>query len=162
MEFLAWLEGTALSLWVRESVWGFPICLTLHSIGMGFLVGANFLIALRLFGFAPLLPLYSLRHLFTLMWWSALLCLVSGLLLLAGYPAKALTNPVFYLKLLLIAAGMVLALHLRKYYMHGEHQSGSRIQRLAVLLLLLWMSGITAGRFLAYTYTMLTTGENYF
>jgi hypothetical protein len=162
MAFLAWLEGTMLSLWVRESTWGFPISLTLHSIGMGFLVGANFMLALRLYGFAPILPLASLRSLFPLMWWSALLCLVSGLLLLVGYPAKALTNPVFYLKLLLIAAGLVLVSRLKQGYLHGEHTSGPRLRRQALLLLLLWAGGITAGRFLAYTYSMLSTGQTYF
>jgi hypothetical protein len=162
MAFLAWLEGTQLSLWVRESVWGFPICLTLHSIGMGFLVGANFMIALRLYGFAPILPLSSLRELFTLMWWSALLCLVSGLLLLVGYPAKALTNPVFYLKLLLIAAGLYFVTRLRHSYLHGEHASSPLMRQQSVLLLLLWAGAITAGRFLAYTYIMLSTGQSYF
>jgi uncharacterized membrane protein len=162
MDFLAWLEGSPLSLWVRESVWGFPICLTLHSIGMGFLVGANFMIALRLYGFAPILPLSSLRELFTLMWWSALLCLISGLMLLIGYPAKALTNPVFYLKLLLIGAGLFFVTRLRQRYLHGEHASTLLMRRQALLLLLLWGGAITAGRFLAYTYIMLTAGDTYF
>ena len=162
MAFLAWLEGSILSLWVRESTWGFPISLTLHSIGMGFLVGANFMIALRLYGFARLVPLSSLRQFFSLMWWSALLCLVSGLLLLIGYPAKALTNPVFYLKLALVAAGLVLVTQMKHQYMHGEHESSSLMRRKALLLLLFWAGGITAGRFLAYTYVMLSTGQTYF
>ena len=96
------------------------------------------------------------------MWWSALLCLVSGLLLLIGYPAKALTNPVFYLKLALVAAGLVLVTKMKHQYMHGEHESSPAMRRKALLLLLFWAGGITAGRFLAYTYVMLSTGQTYF
>ena len=35
MEFLAWLEQTELSLWLRESDWGHPIVLCFHAVGMG-------------------------------------------------------------------------------------------------------------------------------
>ena len=34
--------------------------------------------------------------------------LLTGIALLVGYPTKALTNPVFYLKLGLIATGLVI------------------------------------------------------
>ena len=48
----------------------------------------------------------ELRHFARVMWLGFWLNTASGLLLLIGYPTKALTNPVFYMKLLLIAVGM--------------------------------------------------------
>ena len=43
MAVLNWLEATGLSTWVREgeSIWAFPTILTLHTFGLGLLVGAN-------------------------------------------------------------------------------------------------------------------------
>ena len=49
---LEWLEGTSVGLWMRESpsVWAFPTVLTLHTTGMAILVGASWLLDLRLLG----------------------------------------------------------------------------------------------------------------
>ena len=49
-----------------------------------------------------------MRRFVPILWMAFWLNAISGLLLLIGYPTKALTNPVFYLKLLLIAVGLVL------------------------------------------------------
>jgi len=53
--FTGWIETTALSVWVRESpsLWAFPFVLILHTVGMGFLVGTNIALDLRVLGFAP-------------------------------------------------------------------------------------------------------------
>ena len=59
MEYLVWLEATALSTWLRESVslLAFPFVLVLHTVGMGFLAGANAAIDLRILGVAAGVPL---------------------------------------------------------------------------------------------------------
>jgi hypothetical protein len=103
-----WLEATRLSVWVREStsVLAFPAILSVHAIGMGLAVGVNAAIALRLLGVAAGVPPPELKRFAPAMWIGFWLNLASGLLLLIGYPTKALTNPVFYLKLSLIGLGM--------------------------------------------------------
>ncbi len=160
MEFFAWIEQTAIGLWVRESTWGFPISLTLHAIGMGFLAGFNFAFALRLLGVAPGVGLQTFVRFFPLLWVSAVLSLFSGLLLLAAYPAKSLTNPLFYLKIGLIISGLLLINKLaavvttqvenQHSFFHGREKPS------AAILLLTWCAAITCGRFLAYTYSILT------
>lgn len=163
MEFLAWIEETALGIWVRESTWGFPIALTLHAIGMGFLAGFNFAFALRVLGVAPGISLQSLARFFPFMWCSAALSLFSGLLLLAAYPAKSLTNPLFYLKIALIISGVVLITKLAGVLTvpNGNRSSvlRGRERTFAVVLLVTWGATITCGRFLAYTYSVLTVAE---
>ena len=162
MEFFAWIEQTALGLWVRESTWGFPIALTLHAIGMGFLAGFNFAFALRVLGIAPGVSLQSLVRFFPLMWSSAALSVFSGLLLLAAYPAKSLTNPLFYLKMALIIFGVLLVKSLAAVTTMQPGNNGGvlrgREKLFAAILLLLWGAAITCGRFLAYTYSVLTVG----
>jgi hypothetical protein len=147
---LLWLEATALSTWVREStsVFAFPAILSVHAIGMGLAVGVNVAIAVRLLGFAPGVPPYELRRFAPIMWLGFSMNAASGVLLFLGYPTKALTNPVFYMKMSLIAIGMWL------YVLMSRHltQAGVKARTtLALGSLVCWAGAVTTGRLLAYT-----------
>ena len=90
------------------------------------------------------------------MWFRFLLNLVSGVLLLLCYPTKALTNPVFYVKLTLIAAAMGLYVVIRRRIFDVADVVDNRSLRfIAGTSLVCWAGAITAGRLLAYTYTRL-------
>jgi hypothetical protein len=160
--FLIWLESTALSQWVvgSPSLLAFPGILTLHAIGMGFAVGICLALDLRVLGVAPGVQIAEMRRYVPLVWIAFWLNAISGLLLLIGYPTKALTNPVFYLKLLLIAVGLVLFRRIgRRVFdtsLPAVGTAPSSLRRLAVVSLVCWVGAITAGRFLAYTYSRLT------
>ena len=155
---LSWIEDSALAVWVGESIWGFPISLTLHALGMGFLAGGNLALALRLLGVAPAIPLPSLLRLYPLLWGSAGLSLVSGVMLLSAYPAKALTNGVFYSKLTLIALGLwLLAKPVRRLLQQGGNAAVER--RFGAAMALIWLATITAGRFLAYTHNVMHVSD---
>lgn len=159
--FLPWLEGTALSEYVRGSesiAFGFPGILVLHTLGMGFLAGISFAIDLRILGFARRISLGALQKFLPLFAVALAVNVVSGILLLIGYPTKALTNPVFYLKLLLIAGGLyLLQLIRREAFAPGLtfEPFPKNLRQIAIASLICWMGAITAGRFLAYTYTFL-------
>jgi hypothetical protein len=76
-----------------------------------------------------------------------------------GYPTKALTNPVFYLKLFLIGVAMVLLVRIGRRVFVGSAPDTETLRALrpmAIVSLLCWAGAITAGRLLAYTYTRLT------
>src|SRR4029453_999313 len=107
--FLVWLESTALSEWVNgsPSMLAFPGILALHAIGMGLAAGLAGVVDLRILGVAPGVPLGEFRRFRPVLWGGFWLNAVSGVLLLVAYPTKALTNPAFYLKLVLIAVGVV-------------------------------------------------------
>ena len=106
--FLIWLESTAFSTWLRESpsVFAFPAVLSCHTIGMGLVAGINAAVALRVLGVGAGIPLGEMKRFFPVMWAGFWLNAVSGVGLFIGYPTKAMTNPVFYLKLVLIAVGL--------------------------------------------------------
>jgi hypothetical protein len=149
-----WLEATQLSTWVREStsVFAFPTILSFHAVGMGLAVGVNAAIALRLLGVAARVPPRELRHFARVMWLGFWLNTASGLLLLIGYPTKALTNPVFYMKLLLIAVGMWLYVAMTRRILEsdaGGVPTGAGF--LGAVSLACWAGAITSGRLLAYT-----------
>jgi len=163
---LAWIESTALSQWIvgSPSLLAFPGILTLHAIGMGFAAGLSATIDLRLLGLVRAIPLRELRRFLPVLWGGFWLNAMSGVLLLIGYPTKALTNPLFYLKLALIGAGMLLLMRLTRR-VFGD-ASGNvppdtqpAIRRLATVSLACWVGAIFAGRLLAYTYSHLTASD---
>lgn len=163
--FFVWLEATALSTWIREStsVWAFPVILSLHTIGMGFVAGLSAAVDLRILGFAPSVPLLELRRFLPVMWLGFWVNAVSGVLLLIAYPTKALTNPVFYLKLTFIALAVV-GIRSMMRIVFGDASvdlkpASRKCKMLAVASLVCWTGAITAGRLLAYTYSHLTSSQ---
>jgi hypothetical protein len=160
--FLIWLESTALSQWVvgSESMFAFPGILAVHAIGMGFAVGICLALDLRILGVAPGIQINEMRRFVPIVWVAFWINAISGVLLLIGYPTKALTNPVFYLKLFLIGVGLTLFVRIgrRVFGERGtpEREDSPAVRRLAVISLVCWVGAITAGRLLAYTYHRLT------
>ena len=154
MSFLAWLESTSASEWVRgsPSLFAFPGILSAHTIGMGLAAGINAAIALRILGVAPGVPIAEMRRFLPAMWFGFWLNFFSGFGLLLGYPTKALTNPDFYLKLALIAGGVWLVGRIRD-------RMDEFPKRLATASLVCWGGAIVAGRLLAYTYRHLMAGH---
>src|ERR1700682_5665637 len=109
--FLAWIQSTDFSTWVRESPseYAFPAILSCHTVGMGLVAGINAALALRILGVASAVPIREMKRFMPVMWFGFWLNAISGVALLIAYPTKAVTNPVFYLKLGLIALAMWLA-----------------------------------------------------
>jgi hypothetical protein len=156
-----WIEGSSLSVWIREAdtVFAFQGILVLHTLGMAFLAGGNAAIDLRILGAARRIPLAALERFFPLLWVSFAASLVSGVLLLIAYPTKALTNPLFYVKLASVAWGLWLMQRIGTRVLRDPlvaHDAlPAKAKRLAAMSLLLWIIVIGAGRLLAYTYTRL-------
>jgi len=158
--FLIWLESTALSQWVvgSPSLLAFPGILSLHAIGMGFAVGICLALDLRILGVAPGVQIAEMRRFVPIVWVAFWINAISGVLLLIGYPTKALTNPVFYLKLVLIGVGLWLFRRIGRRVFDGTDDGAEspQLQKLAIVSMVCWIGAITAGRFLAYTYSRLT------
>ena len=156
-----WLESTALSLWLVEtpSVFAFPTVLALHTVGLGLVAGLNAALDFRILGVAPHIPVTAFKRFLPMMWFGFWLNAASGVLLLVAYPTKALTNPVFYLKLALIAVAVGILVRLRPLVRNGETTITARVRVLAASSLVCWGGAIVAGRLLAYTYSRLTAAE---
>jgi hypothetical protein len=120
---------------------------------MAFVVGINIAISLRLLGVGEQQALPALRKFLPLHWIACVLILISGVALLLAYPAKALTNPVFYLKLAALGIGLLITAHLHHCWIQERILARPRL--LAALALACWFLTIGAGRFLAYTHSVL-------
>jgi len=153
ISFTSWLETTDLSVWGREAptMFAFPFILILHAWGMGIIAGGNAAIDLRILGFAPRVPVSAMAKFYPVMWFGFVINAISGFLLLMGYPTKALTNPVFYLKIACIAAGMVLMSWIRRRVVPHDKPGFGNGKVFAALSLIVWAGAIVSGRLLAYT-----------
>lgn len=153
-----WVEATPLSVWTREStsILAYPAILSAHAIGMGLAAGLSAATALHLLGVGPDIPTHEMRRFAGVLWFGFWMNAASGVLLLIAYPTKALTNPLFYVKLSLIAIAMGLFVVINRGLSRDPVSAGawkSGIGRLlAVASLLSWSGAIVAGRLLAYTY----------
>lgn len=157
--FLKSVEESGFSEWLRNSpsIFAYWFVLSLHAVGMGLLVGASVIIDLRILGVASDLPLAPLKGLYRIIWIAFWIQVVSGVLLLVAYPIKALTNPDFYIKLLLIALALVVMQKIKTRVFGDTSLSESAMMQkgrsLAITALVLWAGAVTAGRLLAYTYS---------
>jgi len=162
--FLDTIEQTRVSLWLRESesVFGFYFVLLFHTFGLSMLVGASAVLDLRILGVAPDLPLKSLKWLFRTIWVGFAINVTTGLLLVLAYPTKAFTNPVFYIKLSLVAIGLITMQKIKARVFDdsvlSEVAVAPRARSMAIWSLLVWTGALTAGRLLAYTAPYLVYG----
>src|SRR5260221_14390062 len=106
MGFLNWLEALPLSTWVHEStsIWAQPTVLTLHTMGMGVLVGASWVLDLRLLGISRRIPLSAFRWVFPAVAISLVVNLITGLLLFMARATLWGAAFPFLIKILLVIA----------------------------------------------------------
>ena len=158
MRFFDGLEHSALSMWIKESMslWPYDIlCLSAHAVGMALLVGFSSAIALRLVGFAPSIPMAPMRKFVPVIYAGFWINALSGTGLFITYPVKAVTNPIFYVKMLGVVAAIGCVRRIRHETFGtpdrtGDPASLARARRPAEALLFIWPVTITAGRLLAY------------
>ena len=155
MELLASLEASSFSAWVRESpsIWAYPTILTLHTVGLGVLVGANWMVDLRVLGFGRAVPLGLLSRAFPVMWAGFWLNAITGMMLFAGDPTTKGSTAVFMWKLAIIVVGVILliALKQRLYGRETEMDKASvGVKVMAAASLVLWIAAIGTGRWMAY------------
>jgi len=155
MELLASLENSGFGIWLRESpsIWAYPAVLTLHTIGLGVLVGGNAVLDLRLLGWARAIPLAPLEKLFPAMWIGFWVNAISGVALFVGDATTKGTTWVFMTKLAIIVVGVLLLVGLKRtVYPRGD---GGPIETatsrtLAAASLVVWFLAIVTGRLMAY------------
>ena len=153
LSVLAQLEASAFGSWLRESgsIWAYPTVLTLHTIGLAVLVGANAVLDLRLLGAAPRIPLAPLEKLFPVMWWGFWINALSGVALFVADATTKGTTVLFATKLVIVVAAIVVLGRIRKTVFGRQPAATSSTGAwLAGLSLALWFLAIVTGRYMAY------------
>ena len=154
---LDYLQNLALANWVRSSpsIFAYSTVLTAHAVGLAIVVGVNTIIALRLLGVAPGIPLAGLRRLYSIVWIGFFINLVSGCLLFIAEAHSMAAMVTFWTKLFFVALGMIVAELLKRRYFAdvASVQAGivTRVGRnLAIISLVCWYLALIVGRLTGY------------
>jgi len=156
MDFLLKIQESNLAQWIRESdsVFAYSGILLMHTIGMGFVVGINACLDLRILGFAPRVKLSPMQKFFPVLWLGFYINAITGSILLAIDAAKLLVNPDFYIKMAFIALALINLRMLRNNLFGAGNVETSplsnKVKLLALTSLVFWLGAITSGRLLAY------------
>lgn len=151
------VANTAFAIWVRESPspFAYTAMLSFHAAGMAFLVGFSVLIAVRLLGFALVIPLPPLAKVFPVIWVAFAVNAVSGGVLLIAGAATLGRDPLMYIKLTLIAVAMVIMRRIQTHVFGDPARlqrdglpKGSRL--LAATAIICWSGAMVSGRLTAY------------
>jgi hypothetical protein len=142
------LEQTGLATWIRESgvLYGYPLILFLHTLGLSTLVGLSTAIDLRLLGVGQGIPLKALERTFVLMWAGFALNALTGSLLFVADARKHASNPAFYVKLLCVALAVAILVMLRGRVFRDQGTG----KALAAASLACWFVALSSARLMAY------------
>jgi hypothetical protein len=150
------LETSPFAAWVRESVWGWPLWLSVHVIGTAVVIGFVIIVNLRLLGLFETIPYTSLRRLFPVIWAAFAVQVVSGLVLWSTKPTRYVSDSAFMLKILFIVIGFAL---LAYFYRVLEREAAAwdvngRVSsagaKFIAPTLLAWCAVLVAARLTAY------------
>jgi hypothetical protein len=150
------LSGTTFARWINESesLFAYPGMLFFHTFGLAIVVGISIAVDLRLLGFATRIPLTSMRALFRYLWLGFWINAVSGAMLFAADAPRKAQNPLFEIKLALVALGVMVTAFVYRHLLRVEREpreperTGPKL--MAIASLLIWTAAIAAGRLIAY------------
>lgn len=151
-----WLENTSVAIWVGESLWGYPIMLGCHVVGLAIVVGVFVMRDLRLIGLFDGISYESLDSLRKLGWTGFVINAISGCFLFTSQATHFITNTPFLLKIAMIFLAAITAAILQNKMRDGAVQwdgagaAVGSVRSLAIVSTSLWMGAIIAGRLTAY------------
>lgn len=151
------LENTSAAIWVGESLWGYPLLLGLHVIGLAIVAGIFLMLDLRILGFNKGVSYASFLGLFRLAWFGLAINAISGTALFSSQATVFIVSVPFLLKIGSITAGVICAVMIRSKLRENATDLDSSssattgsARLLAVVSLLCWIGAIAAGRLIAY------------
>lgn len=149
------LETSGLATWVAESLYGYPIVLGLHAIGLAIVVGLWIFVDLRLLGFLGDIRLSALLGPMKLAWVGFAVNALSGFALFSSQATYIIYSPPFLIKIGLVFLGALIAFYVQRQAIRNvdDWEASSvpaSIKAAAAVSLLCWMGAIIAGRLIAY------------
>ena len=154
-DFSTWLSATPPSQIIQNNFWIIPTIQSVHILAICVVISSALLINLRLVGIVGRAdPVVGFARRYLPWTWTALVVLLlSGSILIVGEPGRTLGNTVFWSKMALVAAGLILILvfsiPVRKNPAFWEG-IGIQAKLLGVVSLAVWVAVIFCGRWIAY------------
>ena len=150
------LAQTPYAAWVRESLWGWPLSLTVHAYGTAAVIGLTFIISLRLLGFFRTIPYTSLNRLFPVIWVGVVCQVASGFSLWMTKPDQYIGAGMFIAKFSFVVIGIIVTAFFQNTIKReaasweAKGAASPRGVRFAVAAALVWAAVLVTGRLTAY------------
>jgi hypothetical protein len=157
LAFAQWLAATPVSQDIQRALWLIPLLQAIHILAIAMVLSSVAMVDLRILGLTGSQTMTETARRFVPWLWGSLIVLATtGTVLIIGEPKRALPNPAFQLKMLLLALAVATTIAFevslrqsRASWDNGSHRSKLMIV-LAVLTFLLWCAIAVAGRWIAY------------
>jgi hypothetical protein len=151
------IAQSALAVYVRESMWAYPLFETLHVIGLALIFGPILLFDLRVLGWNKDFAVSRLhKALLPWVWTGFALNAASGILLFVSDAAEFAANTALRLKMVLLVLAGLNALYFQARIAPSatawdrENKAPVTARFSAAASIVLWLAIITAGRMIAY------------
>jgi len=154
--FVQWLRATSASEWINSSTWIWPLCETLHFMGLSLLVGITGFFDLRLMGFFRRVTVAAVRELMPFALIGFAINVATGVVFLIGLPEQYARNPVWWYKVgFLMLAGLnalfyETRLSAKVLALDSSGETPRAAQLVGLVSLLSWFAVLYCGRMLAF------------
>lgn len=152
MDFLYGLEESPIGMLISSTLWGYPIALSLHALGMAVLVGISAMLALRVLGFVEDIPKSAILPYWRLAQAGFVVNLLSGSTLFLGSASSLASNWAFLTKLCFLALSLFLTFRMMRVAYQDEVTVGADNRLLASAALASWVATIVFGRIIGYIF----------
>ncbi|MGJ8623435.1 MAG: hypothetical protein ACSHW1_11705 [Yoonia sp.] len=152
MDFLFSLEDSGLGQLVSSSIWGYPIFLSFHALGMGIVVGISVMFALRILGLAYAVPVTAIAPYWRLAIAGFTVNLISGTALLFGSASSLAFNWAFQSKIAMLIVSLFLTHRMVKVCIKQSETVSRNDKILAILALSSWTLTLIFGRLIGYIF----------
>ena len=151
--FYQWINTTALSMYLQESTYTFPVVEVIHLMGITVLLGAAIIVCLRLWGMGIQRPASEIGE--GLAAWTRFglsLVMVTGLVLLIAEPIKLSANAAFPYKLGFLGVGLLLHFFgYRRMLRPGVAEASPGMAKLVGAgIMICWFGAGVAGRAIGF------------
>jgi hypothetical protein len=156
LEFAEWLQATPFSVAIQSTLWLTPLLQTIHITMIAIVFVSMLSVALRVLGqIRTDEPLTDVWRRFAPWFWGALgVMAATGLVLSISEPIRQVTALSFWLKMSLLAIGIISALSfgrvIRRAAGATSAVSSGKARVVAVATVLLWVAIMFLGRWIAY------------
>lgn len=156
--FCTWLAATPASQMIQTAEWIVPAVQTVHILGVATVITSVLMMDLRLLGVGAreFTIAATAGRFLPFIWFALPLLLATGVTLIIAEPARALKNPIFLTKMMLLIGAVAITLACQVVLQRDaaywdKHATRRRAGRLmAFTSLTLWIAILFAGRWIAY------------
>jgi hypothetical protein len=164
--FTEWLRNTPLNdlalsisesaptMWIGEHFWAIPIFQVTHIMAIAASFASILMINARMLRLAgsSTIEETTARYL-RVVWWSLLVLVLSGILMIIGEPIREFINGVFWVKMVLVVIAVLFTIWFHKGIARrfaGTAEASAGAKAAGIVLVILWCMIMTGGRWIAY------------